>query len=54
LQALGLKYNTEEEGAAILAQLSKNPGLLDNIQQSLAIGATVGKGVFGSASIGRV
>jgi len=54
LQALGLKYNTEEEGAAILANLSKNQGLLGNIQQGLGIASSALTGAFGASPSGKI
>lgn len=42
LDALGLKYNTEEEAQKILADLSRSPGTLDNIQR---IGGMVAGGL---------
>ena len=49
LQALGIRYNTQAEAAQIMQQLSKNPGLLDNIQR---IGGMVAGGLTGISGLG--
>ena len=48
LQALGIQYNTQAEAAAILANLSNNPGTLSNIRSIAGMAASGLSGIAGA------